>query len=81
MANLTIRNLDDAVMARIRRRAVRNDHSIVEEARQILTAAVGSPPVPEKALGTAIYKLFKPFGGVDLELPPRDMMREPPTFD
>ena len=28
-----------------------------------------------------IHELFKPFGGVELELPPREPMRDPPTFD
>ena len=37
--------------------------------------------VPPRGLGTAIHALFKPFGGVDLEIPPREPMREPPRFD
>ena len=37
--------------------------------------------IPEKGLGTAIHELFKPFGGVELEIPPREPMREPPRFE
>ncbi len=37
--------------------------------------------IPEKGLGTAIHELFKPFGGVELEIPPREPAREPPRFD
>ena len=37
--------------------------------------------VPSQDLGTAIHELFKPFGGVELEIPPREPMREPPRFD
>ena len=37
--------------------------------------------VPSKDLGTAIHELFKPFGGVELEIPPREPAREPPRFD
>ena len=37
--------------------------------------------VPTRGLGTAIHELFKPFGGVELEMPPRGPMREPPRFD
>ena len=48
-----------------------------EEVRLILREAVGRGTVPEKGLGTVIHELFKPFGGVELELPPR----EPPRFD
>ena len=41
--------------------------------------------VPEKAtpvknLGTAIHKLFKPFGSAELEILPREPMRKPPRF-
>lgn len=36
------------------------------------------PMVP---LGTAIHNLFKPFGGVELNLPSRELMRELPNFD
>lgn len=34
-----------------------------------------------KGLGTALHELFKPLGGVELELPPREPMREPPRFE
>ena len=37
--------------------------------------------IPEKGLGTFIHKLFKQVGGVELEIPPREPMREPPRFD
>ena len=37
--------------------------------------------VPSQDLGTAIHEIFKPFGGVELEIPPREPMREPPRFD
>ena len=37
--------------------------------------------VPSQDLGTAIHELFKQVGGVELEIPPREPMREPPRFD
>ena len=37
--------------------------------------------IPPRGLGTAIHAIFKPFGGVELEVPPREPMREPPRFD
>ena len=37
--------------------------------------------IPPRGLGTAIHNIFKPFGGVELEIPPREPMREPPRFD
>lgn len=38
---------------------------------------------PEHAhdLAAAIRARIEPLGGVDLEIPPRGPMREPPTFD
>ncbi len=52
-----------------------------EEARVILRDAVGLEPSPEKGLGALIHELFNPLGGVELELPPRGPMRDPPRFD
>ena len=81
MASITIRNLDDDVKIGIRKRAAGNGRSMEEEVRVILREAVGRENIPDKGLATAIYELFKPFGGVELELPPRGPMREPPNFD
>ena len=52
-----------------------------EEARLILAEAVEQETVPAKGLGTIIHELFKPYGGVELELPSREPAREPPRFD
>ena len=81
MASITIRNLDDDVKTRLRVRASANGRSMEEEARLILAEAVDREAAPREGLGTAIHELFKPFGGVELELPPREPMREPPRFE
>ena len=81
MASITIRNLDDQVKAGLRMRAAGNGRSMEEEARIILRQAVQQDGLPEKGLGTALYELFRPLGGVDLELPPREPMREPFPID
>ncbi|MCY4384278.1 MAG: plasmid stabilization protein [Nitrospinae bacterium] len=81
MASITIRNLDDDVKTRLRVRAAQKGRSMEEEVRLILREAVGREEAPAKGLGTAIHERFKPFGGVELELPPREPMREPPRFD
>lgn len=52
-----------------------------EEARIVLREAVQQDPAPEKRLGTALHELFKPLGGLELELPPREPMREPFRMD
>ena len=81
MASITIRNLDDEVKTRLRVRASGKGRSMEEEARLILAEAVDRETAPAKGLGTAIHELFKPFGGVELEFPPREPMREPPRFE
>jgi len=81
MASITIRNLDDGVKTGLRKRAAGNGRSMEEEVRLILCTAVEREAVPSKGLGTAIHELFQPFGGVDLDLPARESMRDPPCFD
>ena len=78
MASITIRNLDDDVKRRLRVRAA--DRSMEEEARLILREAVEHKEAPRN-LASAIRARIAPLGGVDLELPPRGPMREPPSFD
>ena len=79
MASITIRNLDDGVKTRLRVRAASNGRSMEEEARVILREAVDREAEPEN-LASFIRECFAPFGGVDIEIPPRDPMREPPDF-
>ncbi len=81
MASITVRNLDDGLKRRLRIRAAENGRSMEEEARGILRTALDEEAAPAKNLGTALHELFKPFGGVELEIPPRDPIREIPRFD
>ena len=80
MASITIRNLDDDVKTCLRVRAADNGRSMEEEARQILRDAVGVRK-PPRNLASAIRARIAPLGGVDLELPPREPGREPPSLD
>ncbi len=81
MATITVRNLDERLQQRLRLRAAQHGRSIEEEAHVILRDALGQETAPVKNLGTALHELFKPFGGVELDIPPREPMREPPRFD
>ncbi len=80
MGSLTIRRLDDAVKRRLRLRAASHGRSMEEEARQLLSEALEGPVASEHGLGTAIHGRFAALGGVDLDLPQRERMREPPDF-
>lgn len=79
MASITIRNLDEALKRRLRIRAAEHGRSMEEEARDILRKEVGEPAPPVN-IAAAIRARVAPLGGVELELPPRQPMREPPRF-
>ena len=81
MASITIRNLDDVLKAKLRQRAAKNGHSMEEEARHILRTALSQPGRRPANLYDAIRRRIAPLGGVELELPPRGPIREPPRFD
>ncbi|MCQ3802900.1 MAG: plasmid stabilization protein [bacterium] len=81
MASITVRNLDEDLKRRLRIRAAENDRSMEQEAREILKAALYQQPLTGEGLVSSISWSFEPLGGVELELPPRDPTREPPTFD
>ena len=81
MASLTIRNLDDPLKARLRVQAATHGHSMEQEAREILRVALNTAAPRPTNLYDAIRERFAKHGGVELELPPREAMREPPTFD
>jgi len=55
--------------------------SMEDEARDTVRSSLNQEPRRPKDLGTAINAVFKPFGGLDLPEPPREPMREAPTFD
>lgn len=59
MAQLVVRNLEQAVKTRLQRRAKRNGRSMEEEAREILRNAANEIEKPAVGLGTQIASLFK----------------------
>ena len=79
MATMTIRNLGDDLKQRLRIQAAEHGHSMEEEARAILRAALTEQAAPAN-LAQAIRARFEPLGGVELDIPPRDPMRDPPRL-
>lgn len=77
MASITIRRLPENTKRRLRMRAARNGHSMEQEAREILKTALSQPAQSPPDLGEAIRRRFAPFGGVKLEIPPREPLPEP----
>jgi antitoxin FitA len=64
MAQLIVRNLDEAVKRELQRRAARHGRSMEEEVRDILRDAVKDRGQERKGLGTRIAERFK---GIELE--------------
>lgn len=80
MTTMTIRNLDDELKARLRVRAARHGQSMEEEVRVILRAALAAEPLSGKSLVDSIRAMVEPYGGIELELLPREPQRDPPDF-
>jgi len=68
MAQLVVRNLENAVKVRLQRRAKRHGRSMEEEVREILRNAVNEKDAPAGGLGTEISALFTKFG-LDSDIP------------
>jgi len=80
MASITIRNLDDEVKTRLRVRAASRGRSMEEEARSIIREAV-ERETNSADLATTLRDRFGPLGGVELEIPQRAPMPDPPRLD
>lgn len=70
MATITVRNLDDEVQRRLKRRAARHDRSMEAEARAILSAAV-----LEGDLVRTWLEVARELRGEGLDLPERSVPR------
>ena len=83
MAQLVVRNLEDEVKAKLRRRAAAHGTSMEEEVRAILRNAVRDPVRPTGGLGSEIAALFKGIGLRDGEEIPelRGYEAKPATFE
>ena len=82
MAQLVVRNLEETVKNKIKRRAKRHGRSMEEEVREILRDAARVEDKPKGGLGTEIAALFRGIGlkpGEEIqEL--RGFTIEPPDF-
>ena len=80
MAQLIVRNLDEAIKRKLQRRAARHGRSMEEEVRDILRDAVKDERRPRKGLGTAIAERFK---GIELDepIPELNIKFQIPKFD
>lgn len=80
MATLTIRQLDEKTKTRLRVRAAYHGRSMEEEAREILRFALTTASPVKGNLAVTIHRRFAALGGIELELPRRDPIREIPDL-
>jgi plasmid stability protein len=80
MASITVRDLDPELKEQIRVRAAHHGRSMEEEVRVILREAVERTAAEVARLGDSIHGRFRALGGIELELPPREPVREPPSL-
>jgi plasmid stability protein len=81
MASMTIRDIDDRLKARLRIQAAQHGRSMEDEARDILRTALSTERTRRGNLVDSIRARIEPLGGVELEIAPREVMREPVNFD
>ena len=76
MASMTIRKLDEKLKARLRVRAAKHGRSMEDEARDILRAGLSTPASRPANLVKSIRRV-EALGGIELQIAPREPMREP----
>lgn len=80
MANITIRNLDEAIKVRLRLRAAQHGCSMEEEARMILRQSLMFASIDPK-FAQRVQRRFADFGLDELQLPDRQLVRYPPVME
>ena len=80
MASITIRNLDDALKAKLRIRAARLGRSMEEEVRVILKTVLTEED-KLKSLGKSIHQRFADLGGFEMPSIEREPIRDRNLFE
>jgi len=79
--SITVRRVPEDIKRRLRLRAAARGRSLEEEVRQILSRAAKETEGEPLNFAKAIAEIIDPVGGIELDLPLRSPMREPPRFD
>jgi antitoxin FitA len=77
VASMTIRNIDEDLKARLRVQAAKHGRSMEDEARDILRTALSSAAARAATLVKSIRGRVQPLGGIELQIAPREPMRDP----
>ena len=81
MASITIRNMEDRLKAKLPVRAAHHGRSMEDEARDIIRTVLAEKKRRPDNIAEAIQRRFVALGGVDPQLPERELIPEPPRFD
>jgi plasmid stability protein len=81
MASMTIRHIDERLKARLRVQAARHGRSMEDEARDILRTALSIERSRTGSLVDSIRARIEPLGGMELEIAPREAIREPVSLN
>lgn len=81
MGAITVRNLDEKTKRELRMRAARNGRSMEEEVRRMIRYLLDQPETETPHVVDVAREIVERTGGFEIELPPRQKMREPPSFD
>ena len=81
MATLTVRNLGEPLETWLKMRAAARNHSMQEEVRQILQAALQQSAMETLDLVSRIRARLDTLEDVRLSIEPRQAVREPPALD
>lgn len=81
MSIMMIRNIDPGLEAQLRKQAAIHGHSMEDEVREILRAALPVEMGDSAEMIRSIRRRVEAIGGIDIELPTREPMRDPPGFD
>ena len=81
MHQIVIDNLPDSVIRRLEQQAAATGRTTEEQARELLLIGVANYSAKPGMLGTRIHQRFAKYGGVELELPPRDTPPEAQPFN
>ena len=80
MASITIRNLEDKIKTQLRVRAAHHSRSMEDEAREILKTSLSLEHQPDTHVVESIRQRFSSLEEFELEILPREPVREPPDF-
>ena len=83
MVHITIDLKDEELKKMLYRSASEHGRTVEDEALAILLSSLAERINETKepgGLGSAVHALFKPLGGVELDIPPREPSRDLPRF-